>query len=157
MKRHDRLVDLSREHHAALSLARRLRMAPASPGAATEAVAAVEKLRIDLEFHFDEEEVRLLPVLWRCGRSDLAERLCAEHVELRSLLAQAVQGRALDCLGRLLESHVRFEEREMFPFLEKYWNADRDCDGRGDPAFDRDAPVWMGGRAAMHGVNLGGY
>lgn len=155
MKRDERLVELSREHHAALKLARQLKRAPSSRRERDALSQTVQALRIDLEFHFEDEEVRLLPVLWHCGRADLAERLCSEHVELRALLGEAVGGRALERLGKVLEAHVRFEEREMFPFLEAYWTGSEAL-REGDPGFSADAPVWMRGRAAMHSVNLGG-
>ncbi len=154
MKRDGRLLELSREHHTALKLARRLQRA-SSPSARDLAAEALRGLRLDLEFHFDEEEVGLLPVLWHCGRADLAERLCSEHVELRAMIVEALDGHGMERLGALLEAHVRFEEREMFPWLESYWADNESVPGR-DPGFSPDAPVWMYGRAAMHSVNLGG-
>jgi hypothetical protein len=155
MKRDDRLVELSREHHTALKLARQLKRVSSSRHERDAASRMVRALRIDLEFHFEEEEVMLLPVLWRCGRSDLAERLCSEHVELRALLCEAIDGRALELLGKRLEAYVRFEEREMFPGLEACWT-DKEVVREGAPGFGADAPVWMHGRAAMHSANLGG-
>lgn len=155
MKRDHRLVELSREHHTALKLARQLKRASISRRECDTASRMLRALRIDVDFHFEEEEVRLLPVLWRCGRADLAERLCTEHSELRALLCEAEDGPALELLGKRLEAHVRFEEREMFPGLEVCWATD-EARREGAPGFSADAPVWLDGRAAMLSVNLGG-
>lgn len=124
MRRDDRLIELSREHHTALKLARQLQRGAASKEAGTRAVASLHALRAELEHHFLDEETRLLPMLRNANETRIADRLCAEHLELRTLMdapdtpdIPAAQER----LGKLLEAHVRFEEREMFPCLENLW------------------------------------
>lgn len=73
--------------------------------------------------HFDVEEELLGPALRRSttGATHF-DRMLDEHAQLRALGATAVQpGPATDDLhelGELLHAHVRFEEREVFPFLE---------------------------------------
>ncbi|HRP94721.1 MAG TPA: hemerythrin domain-containing protein [Rhodocyclaceae bacterium] len=122
MRRDERLIELSREHHTALTLARRLRLAHGSSEALAAAGASVRSLHAELEQHFDEEEVRLLPILRACA-PELASQLMHEHVALRALLERSDEAAALERLGTLLEAHVRFEERVMFPRLEDYWRA----------------------------------
>jgi hypothetical protein len=115
----------------------------------------VRALRIDLEFHFEEEEVRLLPC---CGAAvgRIWPSVCVPSMSSSGLFcAKRIDGPALELLGKRLEAHVRFEEREMFPGLE-VWRATDEARCEGAPGFSADAPVWMDGRAAMHSVNLGG-
>ena len=110
MKRHPRLVQLSREHHVALRLGRQLLAggAAARLGAEHDALAA----------HFAEEERGLLPLLEAHGHAALAQRLNAEHAQLRTLFAAALQGEREAEAGQALIDHVRFEERELFPVVE---------------------------------------
>ncbi|MDG3063641.1 hemerythrin domain-containing protein [Thauera mechernichensis] len=112
MKRHPHLVQLSREHHAALRLGRHL----LAGGAAAELRAEHAALLA----HFAEEEDELAPMLERHGHGALATRLRAEHVHLRSLFKAAVNGgaEAEAEAGQALIDHVRFEERELFPVIE---------------------------------------
>lgn len=123
MRRDDRLIELSREHHTALKLARQLQRGTATEEAGTRAIASLQALRAELEHHFRDEEQRLLPMLRDADETPIAERLCAEHRELRALMAAPDTADARTRLGQLLEAHVRFEEREMFPFLESLWAA----------------------------------
>jgi hypothetical protein len=118
MKRSDALTPLSRDHHAALKVALRLRRAEAdSAGAA--AAAYVDFMRERGERHFAEEERELLPV----APADLAERTRREHGELRAYAAEFAGGaagvEAVRAAGEALNAHVRFEERELFEILEE--------------------------------------
>lgn len=121
MKRSPALQQLSREHHTALSLA--LRIAKAADDAARAALMArVPGLfAAELEPHFLEEETRLLPQLAAAGETDLVERTLAEHADMRALVARIAAGEteALADFGRLLQAHVRFEERELFAVAEQ--------------------------------------
>jgi len=121
MKRSAALTPLSHEHHQALFVAMQLKRAEDDgPG------------QVYLDFltdggarHFEIEETILLPG-WAAGdpRSDKAssDRVLREH---RELLAGAERIRSgetgvdeLHEIGELLGSHVRFEERELFPAIE---------------------------------------
>lgn len=123
MKRDPRLQGLSSEHHHALVLARALCATPPSwseaDGAALEARFAAE-----LEPHFRVEEDVLLPALQALrdgAAATLTERTAADHRAIRSSVAEARRGdgEAARRAGALLASHVRFEERELFPFCEE--------------------------------------
>jgi len=111
MKRDDRLVSLSREHHAALKLGRRLLRGQGRTELCAELPALVA--------HFDEEEVRLLPLLEANGHAEQARRLRREHAQLHALFAAARGGRREGEAGSALIAHVRFEERELFPLVER--------------------------------------
>lgn len=125
MKRSPALIELSREHHTALSLAQRARRAAASGDReAIAAMAATLRERFDAELkpHFEEEEVRLLPVLAAAGESELVSRTLADHVELARFVAQLASPDAATLLAfaDCLTAHVRFEERELFLAAERH-------------------------------------
>ena len=77
--------------------------------------------------HFRREEELLVPLLARVGAvaDERVCRLAREHAEIRDRVAriresdertvEAALGREL---GQLLNQHVRFEERELFPWVE---------------------------------------
>ena len=119
MKRHTALLQLSREHHTALKLARQARFAfdAGLEEAVTQAARVVrEAFAEELEPHFRAEEEDLLPALAAAGAADLVRRTLDEHAELRDLNRRLAEP-DVDTLGRfaaLLNEHVRFEERELF-------------------------------------------
>jgi hemerythrin-like domain-containing protein len=115
MKRSQELIALTREHHHALVLARR-----AIDGARELATGLAEIFASELEPHFQIEEETLLPPMRDAGELARVARTLDEHRRLRAL-AQAVKQGDLGSLapfGRLLEAHVRFEERDLFPCAE---------------------------------------
>jgi hypothetical protein len=119
MKRHADLLQLSREHHTALKLARLARFASdtGNPEAIAEAgLTITSKFAEELEAHFLAEEKDLLPALLAHGATELVNRTLDEHKILRALNQQLQQpdGAALTRFGQMLYDHVRFEERELF-------------------------------------------
>ncbi len=121
MKRDARLHGLTSDHHHALVLARRIRQAKAANDL-TPSLLEDARRRYDEELapHFRVEEEELLPALTGAGRQDLAERTLREHAALRDHLVAAETGELarLSDFGVLLESHVRFEENELFTECE---------------------------------------
>jgi len=120
MKRHAALRQLSREHHAALVLARHIASCPAEPAAVKRMCDEVtQRFADELRPHFDEEEATLLPRLPGRHRAQ-ARRIQSEHAAMRSLVRRIadLEDEALRQFGRLLAEHVRFEEREFFPLVE---------------------------------------
>lgn len=125
MHRSPQLAPLSREHQVALAVALQLSRATAEDLA--PAVSRFAGFWADAGSpHFDEEERLLLPALAGSSESIKAgERMRAEHDELRSLaadlLGHAARPAVADAnrLGDRLREHVRFEERELFPLLER--------------------------------------
>lgn len=124
MKRHDALAALSRAHHHALVVAQRLKRATDST-AAEARDRFLEYWRADGERHFREEEDVLLPAC--AGFSDLEEpivaRVLVDHVRIRRLAHEMASDNpsldALHTLGGQLGTHVRREERELFPLIEQ--------------------------------------
>jgi iron-sulfur cluster repair protein YtfE (RIC family) len=130
VKRHPALVELSREHHAELSQARKLRRAATAPAPQRLAAgrAYVEQFFGPTADHFRREEDVVFPVYARhAGQTELVGRILREHMELnglaRELRAQVAAGEVepatLDALGTLLHDHVRLEERELFEEIQR--------------------------------------
>lgn len=130
MKRHEALAPLSREHHNALILAQLLKKgAPAYRGmpADTEGKVsyAANFFTTDLIEHFRKEEAVLEKVRHVNEQiAGLADEIIAEHKMLSDLFTGLETAKdkiaALDETGRLLEAHVRKEERVLFPLIEKH-------------------------------------
>lgn len=124
MKRHQKLQDLSREHHGALQLALKAKRAAMSGDQATikgMAAACRTAFSTELDPHFSVEEVTLLPLLVAAGEDGLVAQVERDHQELRRLCIELQQPKAATLHGfaELLTSHVRFEERELFVVLER--------------------------------------
>jgi hemerythrin-like domain-containing protein len=122
VKRSPELTPLSHHHHDALFLALQLKRAEdMGPGEAFAEFIAGKGER-----HFREEESVLLPG-WAAADPGadpaLAARVSAEHLELRAAGRRFGAGELtvpdLHRLGELLDAHVRFEERELFPLIEE--------------------------------------
>lgn len=124
MKRSAPLLKLSREHHSALSLALHARRAAKQGSEAISRMATdiSRRFQEELKPHFDEEERDLLPVLQEAGELTLVAQTLAEHVELARLVALLHQpdAQTLLAFADLLNAHVRFEERQLFPRWQQY-------------------------------------
>lgn len=132
MKRHPGLRSFSDDHHQGLVNARRLKRAAAGDEVepADAARAFLEFWRRDTSLHFRREEEVLLPVLARhegnLGEPSVVEML-VQHARIRGLAMElgdelegrGVRGETLGELGWQLEAHIRLEEREVFPFIER--------------------------------------
>jgi hemerythrin-like domain-containing protein len=133
VKRAAELRDLSEDHHHGLAHAQRLKKAVAGD----EAKLAENTARAFLAFwqketatHFRKEEEVLLPVLARYGEDvswePIAEMLI-QHAQIRGLVMKLsgeiedadVRLETLRSIGEQLEAHIRLEERQVFPMIEK--------------------------------------
>lgn len=107
MKRHKALEPFSRDHNTGLILARSLLI---GRDGAEQAVR--EAWANELKDHFAEEE-RLLGLL--LDKSFL-ERLVDEHHQIARQIVELPASMA--ALGAALHDHIRWEERELFPWIE---------------------------------------
>ena len=134
MKRHPALTPLSREHHGALILARLLQKdAPVYKGLPTDiqgkAEYAFKFYQEELVKHFeDEERVLKLVTGVKSNLDFMIETIYREHQELHKLF-QSIDNHPdlishLDQIGKTLETHVRKEERELFPLMQETCNED---------------------------------
>jgi hemerythrin-like domain-containing protein len=137
MKRHPSLHPLSQHHHFALIQALAMRRAAEAPEE-KRAAAAQRQAEKFVRFwhktgqvHFREEEEVLLPAYARHARLDRDPeimRLLADHAEIRAavldferMLAEKapIETEEIARVGKLLHDHVRLEENEIFPRIEK--------------------------------------
>jgi iron-sulfur cluster repair protein YtfE (RIC family) len=136
IRRHPTLAPLSRDHHLALQLARGL-IAGGSPHLRAQLpsdpralVAHVRNVFADeIEPHFEVEERCVMPAV--NGRNAELDAVCAEikaeHDTMRALVTElggpelttAEIDERLDRLGRLLEAHVRKEERSLYEGVQE--------------------------------------
>lgn len=145
MKRHRALIPLSHDHHHALVEARRLREA-ADRGDDPSAAAAsfVRFFRTSSVPHFREEEEALFPLVAGVDEArPLIVEALLDHQHLHALVAALEAGGDVRAtmreLGERLEAHVRLEERQLFPLIERLVAAKLD-DARATPASG--GPVW---------------
>jgi len=128
MKRHPALIPLSHDHHRALVEARRLRRAADAPESGAVATAFLRFFADETVPHFRQEEELLFPgVLDFEEARELLVQALLEHQRLHALTARLQQlvdtGGEVDEtmreLGDVLEAHVRLEERQLFPLIER--------------------------------------
>jgi hemerythrin-like domain-containing protein len=122
IKRSEQLQPLSREHHDGLLFVWKLKQG-------LENRASLEKLkeftgwywRHHIKPHFFQEEKILIPFM--PAGHPMAVQLKKEHDYIRELILnidREPDRHDLIRLSNLIESHIRFEERELFQFLEEH-------------------------------------
>jgi len=128
MKRHPALRDLSSDHHQALVQSHRLQKWAHSDAAKRRQIVDdfLQFWREHGQQHFCEEEQALLPYFARWGDLDQEpiRQMLREHVLIRrdaQLLKEnpAQSEEFFSAAGKLLEGHVRLEERVVFPLIEE--------------------------------------
>jgi len=121
MKRNINLQELSKDHHHGLLFAWKIRQ-----GLKNQASFFRIKDYIlyffnnSLLSHFKEEETVILPFL--ADENDLKQKVIKDHRSLEAMVSKiSVREEAEDLLqlAELLEQHIRFEERSLFPFLQQ--------------------------------------
>jgi iron-sulfur cluster repair protein YtfE (RIC family) len=130
IKRHKALQPLSKEHHKGLILAQILKKgAPQYKGMPSTIEGKKEYTLLlyssELIRHFKNEEEILFPLVKGKNSEvdNLTEEIINEHRQIRQLVKEVQKTveleKKLDEFGRLLENHIRKEERELFPKIEK--------------------------------------
>jgi len=142
MRRSRQLKPLSSEHHHALLVAFQLRQALAghadSAGAPRDLAGLAGLVR-----RFDVQVLRTHTrteedVLGAYLTADDFQRLRSEHLQLIRLVEATAdkspveQRMALSAFADLLERHVRWEERELFPYAEGHVDANTLADIGGE-------------------------
>jgi hemerythrin-like domain-containing protein len=130
-KRSQALIPLTHDHHHALVQARALIAASdADPDTRTRvAKSFMSFYEKDTLLHFHEEEEILFPrLLEHVGEApEVLSRVLVEHVRIHGMVAQlkdaltsaAPSGEQLKELGETLRAHVRLEENDLFPLIER--------------------------------------
>ena len=131
MKRHEALVPLSRDHHEALILSQLLKknapvykgLPETVEGKVNFATSFYEK---ELKGHFatEEEVFRLVKNSHPEEIEKIVIELTGEHRSLEKMFTEiGIKENPIDMmdqLGELLNSHIRKEERVLFPLLQEH-------------------------------------
>ena len=129
MKRHSAIVPLSHDHHHALILAQAIKKNAVNSGLGAKSIeekvkATINTFNTELIPHFNHEEVLLFPLAF--GKDEeldkMIQDIIEEHDRIRSSIELLQNGNVeenLDAFGKLLENHVRTEERILFSKIEK--------------------------------------
>ncbi|MFV2029300.1 MULTISPECIES: hypothetical protein [Neisseria] len=113
--RHSDLIFYSREHHHTLTLCLHVLRNPTS-----NHQQEIEAHRPDLLHHFQQEEIQFKP-LWQKLPISFRQRFEQDHTVLRQLLTKPDYTNSdwNNCFASSLRDHIRFEERELFPAIER--------------------------------------
>lgn len=119
MKRHEALVQLSRDHHFGLLLCWKLKQGIAKD-ITVERMARYISLFFthNLDPHFAEEEETVFKILGE--KHPLISEALTEHQILREMVARGFNDiPEIKGFRDLLEVHIRKEERQIFPEIER--------------------------------------
>jgi hemerythrin-like domain-containing protein len=130
MKRHEAIAPLSRDHHGSLLLAQLLKKnAPVyrdmPDNAKDKTRYAQQQFEEHIKKHFEQEEAMLELVKdAHPGINATAAEIKTEHRELTALFYSLESATdletAMDTLAIALETHIRKEERMLFPLLQQH-------------------------------------
>lgn len=121
IQRHSSIAQFSREHHFGLLLGYKIKQGlryEVTP----ERIRAYILYAFDKEImhHFEEEERVLFPAL--PGNNELIVTALEQHTAIRNLLINISSDKfekdQLSEMAALIEEHIRFEERQLFNYLQ---------------------------------------
>lgn len=125
MKRNEHIVTLSRDHHFGLLFGWKIKRGLAQHVDLKRIKNLVSFFwETDLKHHFEAEE-KFLFILKDDAMVSIA---LAEHSMIRDLITAIIEGKKESdsdyaTLAAMIETHIRFEERNLFPHLEKSFSA----------------------------------
>lgn len=130
-RRHDSLIPLTHDHHHALAQARRLEDAASQTDDTDRRNSANDFVnfyfgRAIRHFH-EEEELFFAPLIENEVAKPLILRAVSEHLQMhalvrtlkRQLSSGEIDSGLLSNIATRLTAHVRFEEQDVFPLIEK--------------------------------------
>lgn len=123
IKRTKELAPLSRDHHSGLLLCWKIRTG-IQKGISVDRIAdyVVFYYENHLKEHFSEEEQYIFPL---GGHNDeMVSKALDEHRTIVSLITKLENttqrdNATLERLSYTLDAHIRFEERQLFPYIEQ--------------------------------------
>lgn len=122
VKRSAQLTPLSRDHHDGLLLVWKIRQGLKNGTPLNDIAQYVQWFwQHHLQEHFQQEEALLAPRL--PADNELLLQMLDEHQNIEGLLhinEQIADEALLIQIADALNDHIRFEERQLFPFAEKY-------------------------------------
>ena len=121
IRRSRQLTPLSKDHHDGLLFAWKIRQGLKN-GADIKLIAEYVQWfwKKHLQEHFREEEQILAPHL--PADNELLKRMIDEHQEIEAMIhinESIPDETLLGNLAKAIDDHIRFEERELFPYAEK--------------------------------------
>lgn len=127
IKRSKELAPLSREHHDGLLFVWKIRQG-IKLGIAKERIARFCTWSWASHFaaHFQKEEADLLPILGPLH--PMMEKMLEEHEAIADKFAEIMRKPSLPAMERLAQIvnyHIRFEERQLFPLIEQIATAEQ--------------------------------
>ena len=127
IKRNPAIVTFSKDHHFTLLLVWKIRQGLKKEIEPSRIINYVAHFfDTDLIFHFEEEETLLFSKL----PSDNLLRLQAEEehklikFEIDALRKNSDDKMGIENFANILEKHIRFEERELFNYLQEIFSED---------------------------------
>ncbi|WP_454980899.1 hemerythrin domain-containing protein [Capnocytophaga haemolytica] len=150
MKRNENIVLLSKDHHFGLLCAWKINKG-LKDGISPERIATFVKFYWENNQckHFEEEERYLFPYI----DNELTRQALAEHQQMREMVGVIINQHDTEVLAlfaELLKRHIRYEERELFPYMEAHLSDDTLAEiGRNLGAShhterdDYDDPFWL--------------
>ncbi|MGH2647526.1 MAG: hemerythrin domain-containing protein [Ginsengibacter sp.] len=122
IRRNENIVKLSKEHHFSLLFCWKIRQGIKMKIPAARIIKYVEYFKTNfLRPHFKQEETILFAAL----KDKPVKKAIKQHKEINNLVAKllknidASQIEQLEKLADLVDDHVRYEERQLFPHIEK--------------------------------------
>jgi len=126
MKRNPNIKTLSFEHHDGLVMARKIEQSFKNTDKPEDMVAYVQDIYLGgLDHHFKQEEDSLFPALQKFKEAQLVlAQVEQEHkrfLELYKLICTNNENvyTHIRAFGKLLNDHIRYEERVFFPLVEE--------------------------------------
>ncbi|MBQ0787254.1 MAG: hemerythrin domain-containing protein [Oceanihabitans sp.] len=119
-KRHKALQPLSREHHQGLLLSWKIKTG-FSKNIAPERIRTYANwfFKTHLIPHFEMEEKHIFTILEE--EHELIKKALADHKHIKGLFAETEDDAiTLRKIEEALEQHIRFEERVLFPEIQKF-------------------------------------
>jgi iron-sulfur cluster repair protein YtfE (RIC family) len=126
LKRNASLMKLSHDHRNTLMTAQLMKKgAPEYKGMPVTITDKLQYVHMhfvsEMLLHFEKEETILFPfILGRVKEIDeMVEELKNEHIEIQHQVNALPFVAEMDKAGRLIERHIRKEERELFEMIQK--------------------------------------
>jgi len=123
LKRNENIQPLSRDHHFGLLFCWKIRIGLNARMETGRMISYLDYFwKGHLKEHFSEEE----KLLFNKADHSICDQANSEHVELTEIINSVLDGRAVNAREALenivgqLKAHIRFEERLLFPFLERH-------------------------------------
>ena len=122
IKRNENILKLSKERHFSLLFCWKIRQGLKAEITASRIIKYVQYFATNFLLpHFREEEVFLFAQL----NDTRVKKAVEQHKQINTLLAQLSNNKEknsieqLEKLANLVDEHVRYEERQLFPYMEK--------------------------------------